>query len=232
MDFNHYCNKNYTDKGDLLPGGNRYANFYENWFSKLKNSATNICEIGVASGGSLKSYYDYFQNAQIFGLDIEDKSLYNNDRIKTFILDQSKSQDLDGFFNYCKSNNIQFDFILDDGSHDVEHQQLTFGKLFDLIKPQGLYIIEDLGSSYFTLGTNLYGYIQSQTKINNNTIKFLNQRPFSSLWISEENLIEINNSVDSITIFDTYNKDLPYTNDFTCENNYPIRSITSVIKKK
>lgn len=49
MDFNHYCNKNYTDKGDLLPGGNRYANFYENWFSKLKNSATNICEIGVAS---------------------------------------------------------------------------------------------------------------------------------------------------------------------------------------
>ena len=40
MDFNHYCNKNYTDKGDLLPSGNRYANFYENWFSKLKNLAT------------------------------------------------------------------------------------------------------------------------------------------------------------------------------------------------
>ena len=175
MDFNYYCNKNYTDKGDLLPSGNRYANFYENWFSKLKNLATNICEIGVESGGSLKSYYDYFQNAQIFGLDINDKSLYNNDRIKTFILDQSKSQDLDSFFNYCKSNNIQFDFILDDGSHDVEHQQLTFGKLFDLIKPQGFYIIEDLGSSYFTLGTNLYGYTQTQTKINNNTIKFLNQ---------------------------------------------------------
>ena len=232
MDFNYYCNKNYTDKGDLLPSGNRYANFYENWFSKLKNSATNICEIGIDYGGSLKSYYDFFQNAQIFGLDINDKSLYNNDRIKTFILDQSKSQDLDSFFNYCKLNNIQFDFILDDGSHDVEHQQLTFGKLFDLIKPQGFYIIEDLGSSYFTLGTNLYGYTQTQTKINNNTIKFLNQRPFSSLWILEETLIEINNSVDSVTIFDTYNKDLPYTTDFTCENNYPIRSITSVIKKK
>ena len=107
MDFNYYCNKNYTDKGDLLPSGNRYANFYENWFSKLKNSATNICEIGVESGGSLKSYYDFFQNAQIFGLDINDKSLYNNDRIKTFILDQSKSQDLDSFSNYCKSNNIK-----------------------------------------------------------------------------------------------------------------------------
>jgi len=232
MDFNYYCNQNYTDKGDLLPSGNRYANFYENWFSKIQNSATNICEIGVDYGGSLKSYYDYFQNTQIFGLDINDKSLYNNDRIKTFILDQSKPQELDSFVNYCKSNNIQFDFILDDGSHDVEHQQLTFGILFELVKPNGFYIIEDLGSSYFTLGNNLYGYIQTQTKINNNTIKFLNQRPFSSLWISEENLIQINNLVDSVTIFDTYNKDLPYTTDFTCENNYPIRSITSVIKKK
>jgi hypothetical protein len=126
-----------------------------------------ICDDGRA----LKSYYDYFSNAQIFGLDINDKSIFNNDRIKTFILDQSKTQDLDSFVNYCKSNNIQFDFILDDGSHDVEHQQLTFGKLFELIKPNGFYIIEDLGSSYFTLDTNLYGYIQTQTKINNNTNK-------------------------------------------------------------
>jgi hypothetical protein len=232
MDFNYYCNKNYTDKGDSYPNGNKYANFYENWFSKIKESATNICEIGVESGGSLKSYYDYFNNAYIFGLDINDKSTYNNDRIKTFILDQSKTQDLDSFVNYCKSNNIQFDFILDDGSHDVEHQQLTFGKLFELIKPNGFYIIEDLGSSYFTLGTNLYGYIQTQTKINNNTIKFLNQRPFSSIWISEENLLSINNLVESVTIFDIYNEHLPYSTNFTCENNYPIRSITSVIKKK
>ena len=89
-----------------------------------------------------------------------------------------------------------------------------------------------MGSSYFTLGTNLYGYIQTQTKINNNTIKFLNQRPFSSIWISEKNLSFVNNSVESVTIFDTYNKHLPYSTDFTCENNYPIRSITSVIKKK
>lgn len=232
MKFNDICNIHGTDKGSLHPIGNNYSNFYENWFSSIKNTATNICEIGVDGGGSLMSYYDYFNNAEIFGLDIHDKSIFDNDRIKTFILDQSNVSELDNFINYCQSNDIKFDFILDDGSHDVEHQQLTFGKLFKLIKPNGFYIIEDLGSSYFTLGTNLYGYVQTQIKINNNTIKFLNQRPFSSLWISNEDLDYINNTVEYISIFDKLNGDLPYTNQFTCENNYPIRSITSIIKKK
>jgi hypothetical protein len=232
MSFNDYCNLYKTDKGNELPYGNNYANFYESWFLKIKETTTHICEIGVELGKSLKVHQDYFQNAQIFGLDVENKSEYDTDRIKTFILDQSNSDNLDSFVSFCNSSNIKFDFILDDGSHDVEHQQLTFGKLFPLVKSGGLYIIEDLGSSYFTLGTNLYGYIQTQTKINNNTIKFLNQRPFSSVWISEENLDYINNSVEYVSIFDNCNKDLPYSNDFICENNYPIRSITSIIKKK
>ena len=207
---------------------------YDDLFLPIKEKVKTFVEVGVNHGGSILMWRDYFKNSKVLGLDnnlpfceknLGDKNL---DRIELINIDQSNPEMLESFSNQYN----EIDVILDDGSHDVEHQQLTFGKLFDLIKPQGFYIIEDLGSSYFTLGTNLYGYTQTQTKINNNTIKFLNQRPFSSLWISEENLIEINNSVDSVTIFDTYNKDLPYSTNFTCENNYPIRSITSVIKKK
>lgn len=232
MSFNDCCNQFGTDKGDNKPSGNNYAKFYDFWFSQIKNTTKNICEIGVNNGGSLKCLYEYFPNAELIGLDIDNKSQFNNERTKTLILDQGNSKDLDGFIQYCELSNIKFDIIIDDGSHDVKHQQLTFGKLFQLVKEGGIYIIEDLGSSYFTLGTKLYGYVHTQTKINNNTIKFLNQRPFSSIWISQTDLEYINQSVDFVCTFDTCNKMLPYSSNFICENNFPIRSITSVIKKK
>jgi hypothetical protein len=231
MDYNFYCNKFKTDKGNELSNGNGYAEFYENWFFKIKESCSNILEIGLDNGGSLKANYEYFQNAQIIGLDILDKTVFENDRIKTFILDQGNLNELDVFFNYCINKKILFDVILDDGSHDVAHQQKTFGKLFKLLKSEGLYIIEDIGSSYFRLGVELYDNHQTQDKINNNTINFLNQRPFYSPWIFEKDLEYINKNVEYITIFDKLN-DLSYSKNFNCVNDYPIRSITSIIKKK
>lgn len=231
MEYNFYCNKFDTDKGDKLPDGNGYAHFYENWFNKIKNSCENILEIGIDDGGSLMANYEYFGNANILGLDIVEKKMYENDRIKTIILDQGNLNELDNFCHYCMKNNISFDIILDDGSHDVAHQQKTLGKFFKLLKPGGLYIIEDLGSSYFTLGVELYGYYQTQDKINNNTIKFLNQRPFYSPWIFEKDLKYINEKVEYVTVFDKEN-DLWYSKNFNCVNDYPIRSITSIIKKK
>jgi hypothetical protein len=230
MTFNDCCNIHLCDKGDAYEYSHHYAKFYENWFNPIKESATHVCEIGIYDGASLKSFYDYFPNARILGLDINsDKTQYRNDRVFTDVLDQSNKEDLTSFSERFLET---FDVLLDDGSHDVEHQQLTFGKLFKTIKPGGIYIIEDLGSSYFELNTQLYSYKQSQVKINNNTIKFLNERPFSSVWISAEDLKTINEQVEYVTLFDKLNRDLPYSAAFSCKNNYPIRSITSIIKKK
>jgi hypothetical protein len=220
------------DKGDFTPHGNGYAEFYDLWFDKKKYTAKNICEVGVLDGKSLHCYYDYFPNSKILGLDIFDKTHLNNERINTKIIDQSSESDLTNFVNECVSQNLYFDIIIDDGSHDILHQQLTFGHLFKLVKPNGYYIIEDMGSSYFNLETNHNGYKTTQTKINNNTIKFLQQRPFSSIWISEKNINYINENVKFVSIFDKTNYDLPYSNSFNCVNNYPIRSITSIIVKK
>lgn len=232
MNFDSISIKHRTDKGSKSSNGaHHYSSFYDKWFSPIKDQITNICEIGVWDGCSLKAFEEYFPNADIVGLDIKDKTYLNSERIKTFVLDQSNSTSLDLFVKTCNQTNLKFDFILDDGSHNISHQQLTFGKLFPLIKPGGIYIIEDLGSSYFRLGQELYGYHTTQEEINNNTIKFLNTRPFSSPWINKDDSKYINNNVDYICIFDKTNE-LPYSNQFRCKNNFPIRSITSIIQKK
>lgn len=229
MTFNDYCNLHQCDKGDGYNFSNHYANFYDNWFSKIKESVTSICEIGVLDGASLKCYYDYFPNAKILGLDIENKAHFRNNRTHTEILDQSKEQ---GLIDFANRHIGEFNILIDDGSHDIEHQQLTFGKLFKTIKPGGLYIIEDLGSSFFTSDMSHSTYNQTPKKINNNTVKFLTERPLSSVWINDSDLRYINENVEYVSMFDKLNKDLPYSQAINCLHNYPIRSITSVIKKK
>lgn len=231
MTYNSVCNKFLTDKGDLLPDGNGYANFYDLWFAKMRHTCTNILEIGVDRGYSLMANYEYFPNANIIGLDIREKKEFENDRIKTHVLNQDSIVELKNFQNFCTEIDLKFDIIIDDGSHLVSHQQSTFGIFFSLVKPGGYYIIEDLGSSYLTLGEKMYGYTQTQQHINNNTINFLNQRPFYSPWIFQNDLDYINDNVEYVTIYDRINENLTYKNNFKCVNNVQIRSITSVIKK-
>lgn len=232
MDYNVICNKHETDKGDKSPMGNCYADFYENWFKEIRFTCKNLLEIGIDRGGSLYANHEYFPNANIIGLDIEEKKFLEKERIKTYRLDQNNINEIDSFYHNCIRQNMYFDLIIDDGSHVVSHQQKTFGKFFKLLRKGGIYIIEDLGSSYFQLGVELYGFKTTQEFINNNTIFFLNQRPFFSPWIFEKDLDYINNNVEYVTIFDKINENLPYSYNFECLNKQPIRSVTSIIKKK
>lgn len=50
---------------------------------------------------------------------------------------------------FAQSVGPEFDIIIDDGCHIVEHQITSFKTLFPLIKPKGMYIIEDLHTSYW-----------------------------------------------------------------------------------
>ena len=223
--FNYYSNLYNSDKGDIFPKGNNYAHWYENWFSPIRETVTNILEIGVWEGASGKAFVDYFPNSQIIGFDIMDTTRYNTERIKNRILNQGSPKQLDNFVNECKSKDLQFDIILDDGSHQVNHQQLTFGKLFSLVKPGGLYIIEDLCFSYFQIGY----HTQTEETFNHNTVKFLTERPFNSPWILSSDLDYINKNIDYVSIYDRLNKNSIAT--YKCVNDYPARSITSIIKK-
>jgi hypothetical protein len=51
-----------------------------------------------------------------------------------------------------------WDIVIDDGSHLPRHQLVSFCALFPFVRPGGLYIIEDIESSYYNSPSpSLYG---------------------------------------------------------------------------
>jgi hypothetical protein len=87
----------------------------------------------------------YFPNAHIYGIDIQDKRPHDERRIKTL----KGSQIDDGFLEKVVSEVGQFDIIIDDGSHLNEHVLHTFKSLFPLMSDNGIYVIEDVQTSYW-----------------------------------------------------------------------------------
>ena len=101
-----------------------------------------MLELGIDNGSSLHMWHDYFINAKIYGIDINEKSLFQNDRIITGLADQSKPETM---LQLVKEWDVKdFHFIIDDGSHIVSHQQICIETLWPYVKKGGIYIIEDL----------------------------------------------------------------------------------------
>ena len=80
-----------------------------------------------------------------FGIDIHDKSHFNEKRIRTFIADQSNQTQITRIINDIGS----LDIIIDDGSHINNHVINTFKLLFPKLKIGGIYVIEDTQTSYW-----------------------------------------------------------------------------------
>ena len=68
-----------------------------------------------------------------------------DDRIYTYICDQSSKNQLKELVKQTGD----FDLIIDDGSHQYEHQKTSLETLIYHIKPNGYYIIEDVFGSHF-----------------------------------------------------------------------------------
>lgn len=118
----------------------RYCETYE---QLLPREVSELWEIGILRGASLNMWAAYYPDAKIFGFDIADKSdLHFLPNVETQVLDQNNTADLRIL---ALRNGV--DVIIDDGSHQIEHQIKTFETLFDCLKSGGKYIIEDLHTS-------------------------------------------------------------------------------------
>lgn len=135
-----------TDKGSAGAHGHGYTRWYAPLFAPLKMEPISILELGVSGGASLKLWEAYFPNANIIGLDINEKMLsMSRPRVEVMMVNTGVPLRLQQFVDTPR----QFDVIIDDGSHVLEDVVLALKYLWPTVKRGGLYIIEDLGCSSF-----------------------------------------------------------------------------------
>jgi hypothetical protein len=137
-----------------LHGSDKVPNcsVYEQYLRGIRCNEVYLLEIGVggyddpmAGGGSLRMWRDYFPNGLIFGIDLHDKTPHEEDRIRIF----KGSQDDVGFLRSSVDEMGRLDLVIDDGSHISSHVIKSFETLFPLLSGGGLYIVEDVGTSYW-----------------------------------------------------------------------------------
>jgi hypothetical protein len=117
----------------------QYIHVYESLFEPMRNRTTTVLEIGVLEGGSLVMWRDYFSNAIIYGLDVEDRTncMAGEDRVKVTIADAYTDETLQAI-------NTKFDVIIDDGPHTLESQLFCAKHYPWLLKSNGILVIEDI----------------------------------------------------------------------------------------
>lgn len=106
----------------------------------------NMLEIGISHGGSLEMWNHYFRgNVNIYAVDINPEcKKFETDNTKIFI----GSQEDPKFLDNLKANIPPLDLLIDDGGHTMKQQIVTFEHLYDHIVDDGIYIGEDLHTSY------------------------------------------------------------------------------------
>lgn len=166
-----------TDK----QGVHSYAEAYERYFERLRSHPVKLLEIGIggyedptAGGASLRMWKAYFPTGSIFGLDIYDKSGLSEDRITVLQGDQGDSR----FLDQLGSRHGPFDIVIDDGSHLCGHVIGSFRALFPHVANDGIYVIEDLQTSYWDIYRARSGMPRTSMELLKNLADGLNHAEF------------------------------------------------------
>ena len=123
-----------------------YFDIYEENFSKFKKRKITILEIGIAKGGSLRMWKNYFSSdSTIVGIDINPEcKKFEKDNIKTYIGNQTDVN----FLSSVIKDIGKPDIIIDDGGHTPNQQIISFNYLFGHLNDKGIYLVEDTHASY------------------------------------------------------------------------------------
>jgi hypothetical protein len=131
-----------------------YLVYYDRLLSPFRERQFLMIEIGVFRGSSLKMWGEFFPNAKIVGVDIEPSARqFEVDNKFVRIGDASKLE-----FVHCLIGEFGRPLIvLDDGSHIWDQQIRSLQYFFPLLLPGGVFIEEDLHTSFPAYGKRYQG---------------------------------------------------------------------------
>jgi hypothetical protein len=144
-------------------GSDKFINPYYKYYSNVLSSKTdiNILEIGMGTknpniastmffykqeqgfdstpGSSLRAFRDFVKGSKVYGADIDEEILFEEDNIKTAKVDQLNKDELDNLFN-----GISFDFAIIDGLHHITADVNSIISLINRMNKGSKLIIEDI----------------------------------------------------------------------------------------
>lgn len=186
------------NKDRVIHKWNHYFDVYERHFSRFRGQEIVILEIGVFQGGSLQMWKNYFgDKAKIYGIDKNPncKDL-EEENIEIFIGSQSDRT----FLRDIKKSIPKVDILIDDGGHTMKQQIVSFQELFDHVKDNGVYLCEDLHTSYWLKWGGGHKRRSTFIEYSKNFIDFLHA------YHSHQNSLKVNTftkSVDSLHYYDS-----------------------------
>ncbi len=149
-----------TDKCPQLK--HSYTPFYYELLSDKRHAVKKVLEMGIGympgmpektiifdpglqrtyyRGASLYMWRDFFPNAQIYGADVHPETLFEDNRIKTYLCDETKTDDI---VELIKKTGPDIDLFVDDGNHNKRRQIFLCKTALPLLKKDVIYIIEDV----------------------------------------------------------------------------------------
>lgn len=136
----------FNNPGRLIHKWHHYFDIYHRHFAAYRNRSPVVVEIGVFHGGSLEMWRHYFgPGARIVGIDVDPRCRqFEGDSISVLIGDQADRN----FLAEMRSRFPRVDIVIDDGGHTMVQQITTFEELYPHVQPHGVYLCEDLHTSY------------------------------------------------------------------------------------
>ena len=92
-------------------------------------------------GASCRAFRDYLPNSVVYGADIDIASLFTEDRIYTFYLDQTDSDSFEALNGKIPEN---FSLMIDDGLHSINANLRSLKYFLTKLQRGGFAVIEDI----------------------------------------------------------------------------------------
>ena len=188
-----------ANTGNLINKWQHYFEIYDRHFARFRGTQVNVLEFGVAHGGSLLMWKDYFgAQARIFGVDNNPhcKSL-ECDRVEITIGDQADREFLRGL----SAQLPRIDILIDDGGHTMQQQITTFEEMYARVDAHGVYLCEDLHTSYWPDWGGGYGNSDTFIEFSKRLIDQLNA--WHSIDAQRMPVTELTRSAHALHFYDS-----------------------------
>lgn len=158
---------------------------YSQTYEKLLSSAAQpirILEVGLGSlnqfayaglppGGSLRAWRKQYPGALVVGMDIDPESVAAVEP-PAYVVDQTSDASLRDALKTLETYR-GFDLIVDDGFHDPHANVRTMLAFFDVLKPGGFYVVEDIHESLIDFWAIISEHLPGESYV----LDLRNQRP-------------------------------------------------------